>query len=76
MREAELSSLLRELRSDAQRLGEAAREKSALKSALGETLFDLVKLARLAGIDPEEALHEKCEDYIRVFRMAEESADQ
>ena len=69
----DMASLLRELRSDAQRLGEAAREESALKSALGETLFDLVKLARLAGIDPEEALHEKCEDSIRVFRLAAES---
>ena len=43
---------------------------------MGEALFDLVKYARLSGIDPEEALHAKCEDYIRVFRMAEESRDQ
>ena len=61
---------------DAARLEEASREEGQLKAALGEILFDLVKLARLSGIDPEEALHAKCEDYIRVFRMAEESADQ
>ena len=74
--EEDMDSLLRELGSDAERLAEASGEQSALKSALGEALFDLVKLARLAGIDPEEALHEKCEDYIRVFRMAEESGEQ
>ena len=68
--------LLRELGSDAERLAAAYRAEGPVKAALGEMLFDLVKLARLSGIDPEEALHEKCEDYIRVFRLAEESGEQ
>ena len=68
------SSLLRELKSDAERL-ESRLGTDGASAALGELLFDAVKLARLAGVDPEEALHDKCEDYIRVFRAAEESGE-
>ena len=66
--------LLRELRSDLERLEERVQAGDAA-AALGELLFDAVKLARLTGTDPEEALHAKCEDYIRVFRAAEESGE-
>ncbi len=72
---ADAGTLLREIRADADRL-ESARDEEERRAAVGEALFDLVKYARLSGIDPEEALHAKCEDYIRVFRMAEESRDQ
>lgn len=72
---ADAGTLLREIRTDADRL-ESARDEEERRAAVGEALFDLVKYARLSGIDPEEALHAKCEDYIRVFRMAEESRDQ
>ena len=65
-------TLIRELKSDAERL-ESRLGTDGASAALGELLFDAVKLARLAGVDPEEALHAKCEDYIRVFRAAEES---
>lgn len=62
--------LLRELRSDLERLeGRVAAGDAA--AALGELLFDAVKLARLTGTDPEEALHARCEDYISAFRQAE-----
>ena len=66
-------ALLREVRSDTDRLAESIESGADAGPALGELLFDLVKIARLAGVDPEAALHAKCEDYIRVFRMAEES---
>jgi tetrapyrrole methylase family protein/MazG family protein len=62
--------LLRELRSDLERLEERVRAGDAA-AALGELLFDAVKLARLTGTDPEEALHARCEDYISAFRQAE-----
>ena len=62
--------LLRELRSDLERL-EGSLEAESVSAALGELLFDAVKLSRLAGVDPEEALHAKCEDYIQVFRRSE-----
>ena len=62
--------LLRELRSDLERLEERVAAGDAA-AALGELLFDAVKLARLTGTDPEEALHARCEDYISAFRQAE-----
>ena len=62
--------LLRELRSDLERLEERVQAGDAA-AALGELLFDAVKLARLTGTDPEEALHARCEDYISAFRQAE-----
>ena len=68
-------ALLREVRSDAQRLENSLLQGGDTAGALGELLFDLVKIARLSGVDPEEALHAKCEDYIRVFRRAEESTE-
>ena len=55
---------------DLERLEERVRAKDAA-AALGELLFDAVKLARLTGTDPEEALHARCEDYISAFRQAE-----
>ena len=68
--------LLREVRSDAQRLENSLLQGGDTAGALGELLFDLVKIARLSGVDPEAALHAKCEDYIRVFRRAEESTEK
>lgn len=56
--------------SDAVESGDAAR----VREGLGELLFAAVYAARRFGVDPEEALHEKCEDYIRAFRAAEEQA--
>ena len=68
--EPEAADLLRELRSDVDALENSLGTDSAAK-ALGELLFDAVKLSRLAGLDAEEALHAKCEDYIEIFRRAE-----
>ena len=68
-------ALLLEVRSDAQRLEDSLLQGGDTAGALGELLFDLVKIARLSGVDPEAALHAKCEDYIRVFRRAEESTE-
>ena len=67
---ADADDLLRELRSDLERLEERVQAGDAA-AALGELLFDAVKLARLTGTDPEEALHARCEDYISAFRQAE-----
>ena len=71
---SEAPALVRELDADARRLGETLLRGGDTAGALGELLFDLVKAARLTGVDPEAALHAKCEDYIRAFRAAEESA--
>ena len=37
-------------------------------------LFAAVGVARFAGVDPEEALHETCEKYISRFSHVEQAA--
>ncbi len=41
------------------------------KEALGELLYAAVYAARRLGVDPEEALHERCEEHIRRVRQRE-----
>lgn len=41
------------------------------KAALGDLLFTAVCAARKLGVDPEEALHARCEEEIRRFRNRE-----
>ena len=43
---------------------------------LGDLLFAAVKVGRFSGIDPEEALHNACEKFLRRFRHVEEAAQQ
>ena len=46
------------------------------KAALGELLFDAVYAARHLEVDPEEALHARCEEQIRRFRALEAESGQ
>ncbi len=48
-----------------------ADNRDAQKAALGELLFDAVYAARHLGLDPEEALHARCEEQIRRYRSLE-----
>ena len=41
---------------------------------LGDLLFAAVKVARFAGIDPEQAAHAACEKFIRRFAAMETAA--
>lgn len=41
---------------------------------LGDLLFAAVKVGRFSGIDPEEALHNACEKFLRRFRSVERAA--
>ena len=41
---------------------------------LGDVLFAAVKVARFAGIDPEQAAHAACEKFIRRFAAMEAAA--
>ena len=43
---------------------------------LGDLLFAAVKVGRFCGIDPEEALHNACEKFLRRFRHVEQAAQQ
>ena len=62
-----------ELRAHAQTLAEALASPTGAgsKDALGELLFTAVCAARKLGLDPEEALHARCEREIRAFRDRE-----
>lgn len=69
------SALMYEMYGDAEllALGIMGGDKTEAKNALGDLLFTIVYAARLAEIDPEEALHAACEKYIRDFRRADEA---
>lgn len=54
-------------------LRQAVVEESNVAEELGDVLFAAVKVGRFAGIDPEAALYETCEKFIRRFRLMEEA---
>ena len=54
-------------------LRQAVVEQSNVAEELGDVLFAAVKVGRFAGIDPEAALYETCEKFIRRFRLMEEA---
>ena len=47
-----------------------------MSEELGDLLFAAVKVGRFCGIDPEEALHNACEKFLRRFRHVEQAAQQ
>lgn len=59
----------RELRAAA-----ASGDTEAIGDELGDLLFAAVKVARFAGIDPEQAAHAACEKFIRRFSAMETAA--
>ena len=52
----------------------ASGDKEAIGDELGDLLFAAVKVARFAGIDPEQAAHAACEKFIRRFAAMETAA--
>lgn len=46
----------------------------AIGDELGDLLFAAVKVARFAGVDPEQAAHAACEKFIRRFSAMETAA--
>lgn len=49
-------------------------DTEAIGDELGDLLFAAVKVARFAGIDPEQAAHAACEKFIRRFAAMETAA--
>ena len=49
-------------------------DKKNICKELGDVLFAAVKVARFAGIDPEQAAHAACEKFIRRFAAMEAAA--
>ena len=52
----------------------ASGDTEAIGDELGVLLFAAVKVARFAGIDPEQAAHAACEKFIRRFSAMETAA--
>lgn len=52
----------------------ATGNTEAIGDELGDLLFAAVKVARFAGIDPEQAAHAACEKFIRRFSAMETAA--
>lgn len=52
----------------------ASGDTAAIGDELGDLLFAAVKVARFAGIDPEQAAHAACEKFIRRFSAMETAA--
>ena len=52
----------------------ASSDTEAIGDELGDLLFAAVKVARFAGIDPEQAAHAACEKFIRRFSAMETAA--
>lgn len=52
----------------------ASSNADAVAEELGDLLFAAVKVARFAGVDPEQAAHAACEKFIRRFATMEAAA--
>lgn len=52
----------------------ASCNADAVVEELGDLLFAAVKVARFAGVDPEQAAHAACEKFIRRFAAMEAAA--
>ena len=53
-----------------------AQGPHGIREEVGDVLFTAVKVARDAGVDPEEALHAACDKFNQRFRKVEQSADK
>ncbi len=42
---------------------------------IGDVLFDILKIARISGINPEQALYERCERFISEFAVLEKESE-
>lgn len=64
-----------DLASEADELSEAMRSGSGIEEEVGDLLFSVVNVARLLGVDPEEALYRSTDKFIRRFSAVEKLAE-
>ena len=72
----DISGALSKLDEEVAELRQSVAEENNISEELGDVLFAAVKVGRFAGIDPEAALSDTCEKFIRRFRLVEEAAAQ
>lgn len=72
----DMAAALDKVAEETQELREAAvsGDAEAVAEELGDLLFAVVKVARFAGVDPEQAAHAACEKFIRRFSAMEAAA--
>ena len=72
----DMAAALDKVTEETQELREAtvSGDAEAVAEELGDLLFAVVKVARFAGVDPEQAAHAACEKFIRRFAAMEAAA--
>ena len=70
----DISGALEKLSEETAELQKALDEHTNVEEELGDLLFSVVNVARFAGVDPEEALTQASDKFIRRFARVEESA--
>ena len=71
---ADISGALEKLDEETAELRTAVMGEGDVEEELGDVLFAAVKVARFAGVDPEAAIGNTCEKFIRRFRAVENAA--
>ena len=66
-----ISGALEKLDEETAELRAAVMGEGDVEEELGDVLFAAVKVARFAGVDPEVAIGNTCEKFIRRFRAVE-----
>jgi len=73
---ADISGALDKLEEETAELRRAVETGEGVEEELGDVLFAAVKAGRFAGVDPEVALSNTCEKFIRRFRAVEDAVRQ
>ena len=68
---ADISGALEKLDEETAELRAAVMGEGDVEEELGDVLFAAVKVARFVGVDPEVAIGNTCEKFIRRFRAVE-----
>jgi len=72
----DVSGALDKVREETDELEEALRDGSGVEDELGDLLFAAVNAARLAGVDPEQALVKASRKFITRFKLMEAEAGE
>lgn len=72
----DVSGALQKLREETEELGQAIQDNGNVREELGDLLFSAVNVARFLSVDPEQALHEASEKFIRRFQKVEQMASE
>ena len=70
----DVQGALAKLEEEVSELRRAVEDGGNVPDELGDVLFAAVKVGRLCGCDPEDAVNGTCEKFIRRFRAVEEGA--